>query len=439
MAGQDNPLLITDTDIAGVLKRVYESYRMNAFPIATPLLAQLKKGKGGGPENMRWGGEGVFWDVVLTRPVGMSASQLGYFPPNAKAVEKQASVGIKRTYVSRQIDLLSIQGTSENVAAYIPLARKIIREALDAARLGQQEVLHGDGRAIKALLVSTADTTHFVADSPYGVAASGRGGLLLDRGMFISVRAGAAGAIRGTATITAVTNSGDQVTVTLDTAIAAMAAGDSVRAAATATDDSMDNYPNGLINLSNRGGSFNSLHGLSAATDSRWDSTRLVAGTDTPDAAQPSEMDLFELSQRLAGVSGKDATVTPDEFLCQTTPGIRKKLAESFLGQRSLRPEDFRPIEGGFKAIEIFGISVLADFWTPAGTVYLIHKPSLAWVDRMDWVKVAYEGAGPWRFIPGRDGYEVNFGSYWNTAVLNRIGLGLITGYTDTVRYDHVK
>lgn len=434
-----NPFFITDTDITGVLKRVYESYRMNAFPVATPLLANLKKAAGGGPENMRWGGEGVFWDVVLTRPVGMSASQVGNFPPSAKAKELQANVGIKRTYVNRAIDALAIQGTQEGVAAYIPLARKIIREALDAARLGQQEVLHGDGRAIKALLVSTADTTHFVADSPYGLAASGRGGLLLDKGMFISVRAGVAGAIRGTSEISSVANSGDQVTVTLVTAIAGMAAGDSVRAASTATDDSMDNYPNGLINLLNRGGSFNSLHGISAATDPRWDTTRLVAGTDTPDAAQPTEMDLFELATRLAGASGKDAQLTPGEFLCQTTPGVRKKLAESFLGQRSLRPEDFRPIEGGFKAVDVFGIAVLADFWTPAGTLYLIHKPSIAWVDRLDWQKLAYEGAGPWRFIPGQDAYEVNFGSYWNTAVLNRICHGLITGYTDTVRYDHTK
>lgn len=437
MAG---PLLITDSDITGVLKRVYESYRMNAFPIATPLLAQLKKGKAGGPEGMRWGGEGVFWDVVLTRPVGMSASQLGFFPPTAQAVEKQANVGIKRTYVSRQVDALAIQGTQENVAAYIPLARKIIREALDAARLGQQEVLHGDGRGIKALVTVVTDTTHITVQSPYGLAGAGRGGLLVDKGMFIAVLDTSAGdAILGTATITAVVNTNDDAALTLDTAIAGMAATDKVVAAATATDTSFNNYPNGLINLLNRGGSFASVHGITQATDARWDTTRLVAGSDTPDANQPSEMDLFELATRVAGSSGKDAQVTPNEFLCQTTPGVRKKLAEAFLGQRQLRPEDFKPIEGGFKAVEVFGIAILADFWTPAGTLYLIHKPSLSWVDRLDWQKLAYEGAGPWRFIAGRDAYEVNFGSYWNTAVINRICHGMITGYTDTVRYDHTK
>lgn len=437
MAG---PLLITDSDITGVLKRVYESYRMNAFPIATPLLASLKKAKAGGPEGMRWGGEGVFWDVVLTRPVGMSASQAGFFPPTAQAVEKQANVGIKRTYVSRQIDALAIQGTQENVAAYVPLARKIIREALDAARLGQQEVLHGDGRGIKALITVATDTTHITVQSPYGVAGAGRGGLLVDKGMFIAVHdTSAADAILGVATITLVVNSGDDAALTLDTAIAGMAVGDKVVAAATLTDTSFNNYPNGLINLLNRGGSFASVHGLTQATDARWDTTRLIAGTDTPDAAAPSEFDLFELATRVAGSSGKDAQVTPNEFLCQTTPGVRKKLAESFFGQRRLTPDDFKKIDGGFKAIEVFGITVLADFWTPSGTLYLIHKPSLSWVDRLDWQKLAYEGAGPWRFIAGRDAYEVNFGSYWNTAVINRICHGMITGYTDATRYDHVK
>jgi hypothetical protein len=435
----DNPLLITDADISGVLKRVYESYRMNAFPIATPLLAQLQKAKPGGPQNVKWGGEGVRWDVVLTRPVGMTASQLGYFPPTAKATEQQASEGIKRTYVSRQIDALSIAGTSDNVAAYIPLARKIIREALDAARLGQQEVLHGDGQGIKALITTVTDNDTVIVQSPYGVASAGRGGLLLDKDMYVAVLdANGANAVLGRTTLSSVTNSGDSATLEFGTAIAGMEVGDKI-VAATESDTSFNNYPNGLMNLLNSGGSYASIHGLSASDHSRWDTTRLTAGTDTADASAPNEMDLFELSARVAGVSGKDAMASPGEFLVQTTPGVRKKLAESFLGQRSLRPDDFRPIKGGFKAIEVFGMPVLADYWTPAGTLYMVHLPSIAWVDRMDWQKLAHEGAGPWRWIDGRDAYEVNWGSYWNTLVLNRICHGIITGYTDTVRYDHVK
>lgn len=433
----NNPLVITDSDIDGVLKNLYEGFRINAFPKLTPLLANMKKAKGGGPENMRWGGNGVYWDVVLTRPVGMTSSASGYFPPSAKAVEKQANVGIKRTYVSRQIDALAIAGTTENKAAFVPLARKILTEAVDAARLGQQEILHGDGLGIKAVIDSVTDSDTIVCDNPYGITDAGKGGLLLDAGMYVAVLdASASYAVLGKATISSVSNSADLCTVELDSTIAGMAAGD-VLVAATENDTSYNDMPNGLTNLLNRGGSYNSLHGITAATYGRWDTTRLTAGTDTPDAAQPGEMDVWELAQRIAGKSGKDAKMSPGQFLCMTTPGVMKKLAESFLGQRNLTQADFRPIKGGFKALEMFGLPVIDDYWAPAGTLYLVHLPSLAWVDRQDWVKLSYKGAGPWRFIPGRDAYEVNFGAYWNTAVLQRNCHGLITGYTDTVRYDH--
>jgi hypothetical protein len=434
-----NPLLITDSDISGALKNTYESYRINAFPVATPLMAQLKRAKRGGVENMRWGGNGVYWDVVLTRPVGMSASQTGQFPPTATELERQANVGIKRTYVRRQIDMLTIVGTTSKKAAFIPMGRKIIRSALDAARLGQNEVLHGDGRAFKALITTATDTTHVIVQHPYGLDSAGKGGLLLDKNMYIAVLdATDSWAVLGRATISNVANSGDSATLTLDTAISSMAAGDAI-VAATEADTSYNNYPNGLLNLLNRGGSYDDLHGINAATagQARWNTSRLVAGTDTADAAQPSEMDVWELAQIVAGKSGKDAKTNPGQFLLQTTPGVQKKLAESFLGQRKLTPQDFRPIRGGFKAIDVFGLPLLADFWNPAGTIYMIHLPSIAWVDRQDWVKLAYEGAGPFRWIDGRDAYEVTFGSYWNTAVLNRITHGMITGYVDTVRYDH--
>ncbi|HUT86460.1 MAG TPA: hypothetical protein VMX15_00030 [Candidatus Heimdallarchaeota archaeon] len=428
---------ITDADISGVLKNVYENFRINAFPRLTPLLAQLKKGKPGGPERMQWGGNGVFWDVVLTRPVGMTGSPSGYFPPNAQATEKQATVGIKRTYVTRQFDMLAVSGTQSKEAAFIPLIRKLTQEAMDAAKLGQQEVLHGDGRAIKALVTAVNSTTEIVVQSPYGLAGAGRGGLLLDVGMYVAVLdTGSADAVLGRATITAVSNSGDSATLTLDTAISSMAATDKI-VPATASDTSFNAVPNGLINLLNRGASFDSLHGLSAATYSRWDTTRMVAGTDTPDAGQPSEMDVWDLCTRVANRSGKDPKSVAGQFLLISTPGIEKKLAESFLGQRRFDMASNITLKGGFKALNIAGLPLISDFWCPAGTIYLVHIPSLSFVDRQDWVKLAYEGSGPFRFISGRDAYEVNFGSYWNTAAIQRNSHGMITGYTDTVRYDH--
>lgn len=434
-----NPLIITNTDISGVLKNVYESFRINAFPKLTPLLANIKKSKPGGPERMQWGGNGVFWDVALTRPTGMTASDNGFFPPTAVAVEKQANVGIKRTYVTREIDALAIQGTQASQAAFIPLARKIVTEAMDAAQLGQQEVLHGNGLGVKATVSSVTNTTTIVVSNPYGVTGSGRGGLLLDVNMYVAILDSTGATVRGRANITAAVQSAsaDTCTLTLDTAVAGMVATDLV-VAATASDTAYNAVPNGLINMLNRSGSFNSLHGITAATYARWDTTRLVAGTDTPDAAAPTEMDVWDLCTRVANRSGKNPKTNPGEFLLLTTPGIEKKLAESFFGQRRWDMDNSVTLEGGFKALNIQGLPLISDYWCPAGTIYLVHLGSLSWVDRQDWVKLQYEDSGPWRFIDGRDAYQINFGAYWNTAVLQRNSHGIITGYTDTARYDHV-
>lgn len=432
------PMTITDSDISGVVKRVYTGFREKIFPLSTPLLANVEKGKAGGIRNMRWGGEGVFFDAVLTRPVGMTASDSGYFPPHAQATEKQGYMGVKRLYVTREIDGLAVTGTNSREAAFVSLAKKIIEEAKDAATLGMQEFLHGNGTGVKALITTVTDTDTIVVSSPYGVSGAGQGGLLLDAGMYIAVLdTSSSDAVLGKATITSVTNSGDSATLELSTTISSMQAGDKI-VAATTSDTSYNAATNGLINITNRGGSYNILHNINGGTYPRWDAVRMVAGTDTPDVDQPSESDIWELIARIRGRSGKDASAKPGEFLLITTPGIKKKLAESFYGQRRFTPADFTTIKGGFKAIQICGVPLVEDQWCPAGTVYLLHLPSLTWVDSKDWTEVRIETMPVWRFIDGRDAGQINFGAYLNFGTVNRSTHGSITGYTDTSRYSHV-
>lgn len=432
-----SPLLITNADITGVLKQVYLKYRTQSFPILTPLLANMKKLKPG-MASAKWGGAGVYFDAVLTRPTGMTSSDAGFFPPTAQAVERQANIGIRRNYVTRQIDNLAIQGTASATGGFVALARKIMQEAMDAAKLGQQEQLQGDGRGIKAIISSSADTTHFVATSPYGLVGAGQGGLLLDAGMYVTVLDTTGVTNRGSAVISSVTNSGDNVTAVLATAISGMVATDIVVAAATTTDNSYNQYTNGLLNITNRAAGFNSLHNITAASFARWNTTTMVAGTDTADAGRPTEMDVWQLATLVGNRSGKSAFESPEDFLVITTPGVYRALGESFLGQRQWSMNDAVTLKGGFKALQVCGLPVIQDPWVPAGTLYLIHLPSLIWVDLMDFQPISYEGVGPWRFVAGRDAYEWSFGSFWNTGTIQRNAHGVITGYTDTVRYSYV-
>jgi hypothetical protein len=433
------PTVITDTELTGLLKNVYSQFREKVQNLVTPLLAQLNKGKAGGPRNMRWGGNNVFFDVVVGRPSGATFSSSGYFPPDTTAQEVQGNVGVVRAYTTRQIDGLAFVGTQSKDAAFQTIAKKTMEEIKEASTLLMQQALHNKSDGVVALIGSVTSTTSIVVTSPYGVASAGQGSLLLSVGDYIAVLdTSSSDAVLGRSNISAISVSGDNSTLTLTTAIVGMAAADKI-VKATASDTSFNSAMNGLINITNRGGSYASLHSITQATYGIWDAIRMVAGTDTPDASQPTESDIWDLIQRIAGRSGKDAMLRPQDFLLMTTPGIGKKLIESMLGQRRFDSAEFSTtIKGGYKAVSVCGIPLVQDYYVPAGTLYLIHIPSLSWVDAKDWGFVEFEGAGPWRWTAGRDAFETSYGWYGNLACLQRNSHGSITGFTDTSRYTHV-
>jgi hypothetical protein len=433
------PVVITDAELTGLLKNVYSSFRMKVQNLVTPLLAQLEKAKAGGPRNLRWGGNNVFYDVVVGRPSGSTFSAGGYFPPDTTASEVQANVGVVRAYTTRQVDGLAFVGTKSKEAAFETLARKTMEEIRDASSLLMQQALHNKADGVVALVGTVNSTTSIVVDSPYAIASGGQGALLLSVGDYIAVLdTSAADAVLGRAQITAISNSGDNSTLTLSAAIVGMAATDKL-VKATASDTSFNGAMHGLVSITNRGGSYNNLCNINAGTYSIWDAVRMVAGTDTPDASTPTETDLWKLVQRINGRSGKDAQTRPNEFLLLTTPGMADKLMQNYLSQRRFTAGEIQTtIKGGYKAYSFSGIPLVMDYYVPAGTIYLLHIPSLAWVDAKDWGFIEFEGAGPWRWLTGRDAFETTYGWYGNMAPLARNCHGSITGYTDTDRYSHL-
>ena len=435
------PTIITDSELQGLLKNVYAAYRMKVQNLVTPLLAQLQRAKSGGAKNLRWGGNNVFWDVVVGRPAGATFSPGGWFPADTTATEKQANVGIARAYTTRQIDGLAFVGTASKEAAFETIARKTMEEIREASSLLMQQALHNKKDGVVALVVSRTSDTEFVISSPYGVSGAGQGGLLLAIGDTIAILdTSNANAVLGRAQILSIVNSGDNATITVNAPInaATVAATDKV-VKATANDTSFNAAMHGLIDITNRAAGYNDLHNISAANFPIWDAVRMVAGTDTPDASQPTESDIWDLIQLIFARSGKNAQQNPREFLLLSTPGVAKKLMESMVSQRRFTSGEFSTtIKGGYKAIEVNGIPMVTDPYVPAGTIYLIHIPSLAWVDAKDWSNVEFESAGSWRWLPSRDAFETTYGYYGNIATLARNAHGSITGYADTKRYTHV-
>jgi hypothetical protein len=436
-----NPVQISDGELTGLLKNVYAQYRMKVQNLVTPLLAQLERARAGGPRNMRWGGNGVYWDVVIGRPSGATFSPGGYFPNDTTATEKQANVSVVRAYTTRQIDGLAFTGTTSKEAAFTTIAKKTMEEIREASSLLMQQALHNKANGVVALLAATPanPSTTFTCDAPYGIDGAAQGSLLLAIGDTVAVLDSASpNAVRGRAQITNITVSGDIATVTLSASIANMTDNDLV-VKATASDTSFGNAMHGLIDITNRGAAFNSLHNITAATYPIWDAIRMTAGQDTPDVNQPTESDIWDLIQLIFARSGKNAMERPRDFLMMTTPGVAKKLMESMVAQRRFTASEFSTtIKGGYRAVEICGIPCVTDPYVPAGTIYLIHIPSLSWVDAKDWGFVEFESAGPWRWLQGRDAFETTYGWYGNMATLARNCHGSIVGYTDTKRYNHV-
>ena len=436
-----NPILITDTELQGNLKNVYSDIRQQLFPISTVLFAQIKKEGPGGMRQLKWGGRNVFFDVTANPPVNWGASDAGYLPESSQVTEVQGNVGIRRFYVTREFDNLAIVGTQSKQAAFLSLKSKITEEIDGAMQLGMQEHVHGNGLGIRAIVSSytAGPPTTVAVTSPYGVTGAGQGGLWLYPGMYIAVLDTTGATVRGKATITAVSNSGDTATLTLSGTIAGTT-GTDIIVAATQSDTAYNQYANGLQNITNRGNAFQTLHGISSSTTPRWDATRFVAGTDTDDAAVPNEMDIWKLAATMGARSGKRPLSNPEEFLCIGTYGLQQKFIESFLGQRrfNVTAGEELTLNGGYKALKLHGMPFVADEYQPAGTVYCIHKPSLAWVDAADWSPVQYENSGAVRFIDGRDAFQTSFKVYFNLMTYQRNAHGSITGYTDTARYTPV-
>lgn len=429
---------ITETELTGDLKNVYSDIRTELFPIITLLMASMKKMGPNGPESATWGGNGLYFDVVTGPELNWSYSQTGQLPFSSDAAEVQGNVGITRFYVTRAFDNLAIVGTQSKQSAFISLRNKISRAFDNTLKMGMQETLQGNATGIKAIVSSSADTTHFVATSPYGVSGAGQGGLWIYPGMYVSVLDTTGLTVRGTAQVSAVTNSGDNVTATLASAISGMVSTDIV-VQGNQSGNAYNQYANGLINMTNRGGSYATLHGLSASTYPRWNALQFVAGTDTS-FTTPTELDVWQLAMKNYALGGEDAIANPKQFIACTTIGVQLQLIQTVIGTRTLPTTGSAKIAlpGGYEADQILGIPLIADPYTPAGTFYLAHMPSLRWVDAADWAPVQYESSGAVRFISGQDAFETSYRQYFNTMCTRRNALASITGYTDTARYTPV-
>lgn len=435
------PVFITDTEMQGNIKNVYTGFRTKLFPIANPTFALIDKEANGGSRRVKWGGTGIYGDAVLNGPGGWAASSAGNLPDSSTTTEKQFNYGIKRLYITKAIDGLVPPGTASKQAAFVDIQTKVMDELDAASDLMMEEVLNGDGLGVCAAITTATDTTHSTVQKPYGYTSGGQGGLLIQSGVTYAVVDSTGVTVRGRSKVTSATNTGDSCAIVWASAIAGTQAGDLI-VRQTPGDTSYNDYPNGFGNLFNRGGSYNSHAGLNPGTagQERWNSTRLVAGTDVGDPNQANELDLWVLAARVGAASGINPQSRKDEFFFHSTRGIELQLIQNALSQRerTVSGGETMKINGDYVVSSFSGVPFVTSPYAPIGEVKMGHKPSLFWIDGAEWSPVQLEDSGSWRWIDGKDAFSITYKQYINLGTNRRNALGILSGYADPLRFTSV-
>lgn len=422
-------------EFTAVLKNVYLPIRKKAWPKMSVLAAQARKI---GPEEAKFAGNDLFFDVVLGRRGGFVASIGGYAPESLVAREKQGRLGIARNYAKLYVDGLALKATSDSKGSYISVAKKLMEDVMDQWTIEQNRVLHGDGLAIRALVVAKNSATQFTCNAPYGISSSGPGNLHLEVGDTIALHKSTDLSLIGTTgkqKITVITLSGDTATVTVASSLegggGTIQAGDivvtAVPTATHASDTSLGAEPYGLKAIMDVEGNFPTFETIN---DARWAAQKLTSAT-------VDETVCMRLLNTIRARAGVDWRTDPTALLLLTTTGIWQQYGETLLGMRRFSAPEYK-LQGGFKAVGVAGAALVDDPWAPRGRVYAVYGPDTIMVDLMDFQKVSYEDSPEWTRAQGRDGYEALMGVYWNYGCVRRNSHGVISGISDTTNYSPV-
>ena len=413
-----------------VLKDVYLPFRKKLFPVMTPLLAAARKG---GPERVRYAGADLFFDVKVGRRGGFSASAAGFFPVSKIAREKQGRLGIARTYAQVAVDGLALRVAASKKGAYISVANKVTEDVMEQWKLEQNRIMHGDSRAVRAQFSSDPTTTAtWLVDSPYGISGAGPGNLHLDIGDDLAAIDASTFGVHTKARITNISLSGNVATLTMDAvAHTDIAVNDHlvscVPSSVDSTDSSFGAEPHGIMSIVDVEGNFATFEGIN---DARWLAYKTTSAT-------VDEMVIQSALNTIRNRSGEDWMQDPSQMLLLTSTGIWQQYGESLLGLRRYAAPKMK-LKGGFTGVQVGDAVLMHDPWCPRGRIYMIHTPSLIFIDLMDFGELTYQDSPRWQLSTSQDVYTATFGAYWNFGTLKRNAHGVISGITDTTNFSPV-
>jgi hypothetical protein len=293
---------------------------------------------------------------------GTSITDGGTLPVAGQEVEVDAIVAIRYHAEGLELTDQLIKQAKGNPGAFINILDDRTKRMGKALRKKMNVQVFGDGTGVLATLTSSpSSSTTFTVDSTQYLAVN----QVID----VLTKSNGAGTAVGVK-ITAINKT--TKTVTVSAAISATMSTDGVYLSG-----SRNIVSDGLRNIS---GQSRTLHGLdsSVAGNEVWNGQRRAAS-----GAVAGE-GLFEQLADDAGATGEGEV---DLFL--TSRGVRRRLADTYQSTKRFNDAKAVEIHGGYTAIMVNEIPVVADDDSPKGWAFAIKKSAFKWaqIDDPDFLK----------------------------------------------------
>lgn len=137
---------------------------------------------------------------------------------------------------------------------------------------------------------------------------------------------------------------------------------------------SRENESNGLRNIINKERTLHEINSSTAGNE-YWNATTIKVGTSATETAVAGEGSFIELADTVAPNGQGEVEV----FL--TTRGIRTNLANTYQSQKRFNDAQAVKIHGGYTAIMVNEMPVIADDDAPKGFAFGINKASFKWFE----------------------------------------------------------
>lgn len=401
---------VTMTTVDNILKEVYEGQLQDQLQSETVALKRIERSSEGVTHEV--GGKYVTFPIRTRRNHGVGA----------RAENEALPIPRTQSYANARVQLKYLYGSLELTGQTFELADKnyqAFASALDTEVKGLKETLvkdtnrqvYGTTKGVLAVAASGTTTTFVLTDA----AAQ-----YLEEGMFVDIFTSADAVRVADATITGISSTGGNTTVTFSPAAGvAVAAGDYMT-----RDNSRDKEMSGFGNIVS---DTSTVYNINPATVPVWKATVSGnAGTNRP----LSEGLLIKLADDVRKKGGGQPTV----FF--SNEGVRRAYFNLLVQQR--RYSNTKEFEGGFSGLAFTTdqgeIPFVADFDCPPNRVFAINEKEIKLYEAGDWSFMNRDGSNWQRVITSAgsfDAYSATLYKYSEIGTHRRNAHGVLTDITE--------